>query len=293
MKLFNRAKGDAAGLGELMGQELVIDTIKDNYQQMFSAEKKVADYILAHPEKTVSANVSELAELSGVSDATVIRMCKHLGYQGFYQMKINLARDLGQHQLVGYRGEDNPDTAKAILQGIARNLLSTADKLDMNVVLTCAKLLRESDMVHAVAVGNTSPVAIDLGFRLGRLGIRTSSAFVPEYFLSNISLGTKRDVIVAISHSGSSRQVIQALELGKDKGMKCIAITGVSRSPVSQIADYTMSIPIADPLYSEFGAISHVYAMAVIDALLYFVANAERGNTDTDRLEMLLAEYKL
>ena len=134
MKLFNRAKGDAVWLGELMGQELVIDTIKDNYQQMFSAEKKVADYILAHPEKTVSANVSELAELSGVSDATVIRMCKHLGYQGFYQMKINLARDLGQHQLVGYRGEDNPDTAKAILQGIARNLLSTADKLDMNVV---------------------------------------------------------------------------------------------------------------------------------------------------------------
>ena len=127
-----------------MGQnELVIDTIKENYQQMFSAEKKVADYILQHPEQTVSANVSELAELSGVSDATVIRMCKHLGYQGFYQMKLNLARDLGQHQLVGYRGDqNNPDTVKEILQGIARNLLSVASRLDMNVVLNCAKLIR-------------------------------------------------------------------------------------------------------------------------------------------------------
>ena len=274
--------------------ELVIDTIKENYQQMFSAEKKVADYILQNPERTVSANVSELAELSGVSDATVIRMCKHLGYQGFYQMKLNLARDLGQHQLVGYRGEqDNPDTAKAILQGIARNLLSTASKLDTNVVLACAKLIRESEMVHAVAVGNTSPVAIDLGFRLGRLGIRTSSALVPEYFLSNISLGSKKDVIVAISHSGSSKQVIQALELGRDKGMKSIAITGSARSPVSQLADYTLSISVDDPLFSEFGAVSHVYSMAVIDALLYFVANAERGPKDVDRLEMLLAEYKL
>ena len=71
---------------------LVIETIKENYQQMFAAEKKVADYILAYPEQVVSASVSELAELSGVRDATVIRMCKHLGYQGFYQMKINLAR---------------------------------------------------------------------------------------------------------------------------------------------------------------------------------------------------------
>ncbi len=274
--------------------QLVIDTIKENYQQMFAAEKKVADYILAHPEQTVSSNVSELAEVSGVSDATVIRMCKHLGYQGFYQMKLNLARDLGQHQLVGYRGDqDNPDTAKEILQGIARNLLNTASRLDMNVVLSCARLIRESETVHAVAVGNTSPVAIDLGFRLGRLGIRTSSALIPEYFLSNISLGTKRDVVVAVSHSGSSRQVIQALELGKDKGMKSIAITGAARSPVSQIADYTLYIPVEDLLFSEFGAISHVYAMAVIDALLYFVANAERGSRDVDRLEMLLSEYKL
>ncbi|HIZ43137.1 MAG TPA: MurR/RpiR family transcriptional regulator [Firmicutes bacterium] len=274
--------------------DLVIDTIKENYQQMFSAEKKVADYILQHPEQTVSANVSELAELSGVSDATVIRMCKHLGYQGFYQMKLNLARDLGQHQLVGYMGDqNNPDTVKAILQGIARNLLDTAGKLDTAVVLDCAKLIRQSEMVHAVAVGNTSPVAIDLGFRLGRLGIRTSSALVPEYFLSNISLGSRKDVIVAISHSGSSRQVIQALELGRDKGMKSIAITGASRSPVSQIADYTLNISVEDPLFSEFGAISHVYAMAAIDALLYFVANGDKGAKDVDRLEMLLAEYKL
>lgn len=272
----------------------MIETIRENYQQMFAAEKKVADYILAHPDEVVSASVSELAELSGVSDATVIRMCKHLGYQGFYQMKINLARDLGQHQLVGYRGDqNNPDTAKEILQGIARNLLNTASRLDMNVVLNSAKLIRECETVHAVAVGNTSPVAIDLGFRLGRLGIRTSSALIPEYFLSNISLGTRRDVIVAVSHSGSSRQVIQALELGKEKGMKSIAITGAARSPVSQIADYTMYVPVEDPLFSEFGAISHVYAMAVIDALLYFVANAEREPGNVDRLEMLLAEYKL
>jgi hypothetical protein len=54
-----------------------------------------------------------------------------------------------------------------------------------------------------------------------------------------------------------------------------------------------MYVPVEDPLFSEFGAISHVYAMAVIDALLYFVANAEREPGNVDRLEMLLAEYKL
>ena len=75
--------------------------------------------------------------------------------------------------------------------------------------------------------------------------------------------------------------------------MKSIAVTGTARSPVSQIADYTLNISAEDPLFSEFGAISHVYAMAVLDALLYFVANAERGSRDVDRLELLLAESKL
>jgi len=69
----------------------VIETIKDNYDQIFSSEKKIADFILASPELAVNANVSELANYSNVSDATVIRFCKHIGYQGYYQLRINLS----------------------------------------------------------------------------------------------------------------------------------------------------------------------------------------------------------
>lgn len=60
----------------------VLETIKQNYNNIFLAEKKVADFILDYPEKAVNANVSELANYSGVSDATVIRLCKHIGFQG-------------------------------------------------------------------------------------------------------------------------------------------------------------------------------------------------------------------
>jgi DNA-binding MurR/RpiR family transcriptional regulator len=74
----------------------VIDTIQEHYDNIFNAEKKVADFILSNPEKAVNANVSELASFSGVSDATVIRFCKHIGYQGYYQLRINLSRDYRQ-----------------------------------------------------------------------------------------------------------------------------------------------------------------------------------------------------
>ena len=68
----------------------VLEVIKDNYGKIFSAEKKVADFVLEHPQEAVDANVSELAKASGVSDATVVRMCHHLGYKGYYQFRLML-----------------------------------------------------------------------------------------------------------------------------------------------------------------------------------------------------------
>lgn len=76
----------------------VLDIIKENYNNIFSAERKVANFVLKNPGDAVNCNVSELAKNSGVSDATVIRMCRHIGYNGYYQFRIALARDLGSLQ---------------------------------------------------------------------------------------------------------------------------------------------------------------------------------------------------
>ena len=99
----------------------VVEMIREKYNQIFMAERKVADFVLENPERAVNANVSELANLSGVSDATVIRFCKRIGFQGHYQFRITLSRDWGE--LWGVlserkRGEDQ--TAAGLFQSYAR-----------------------------------------------------------------------------------------------------------------------------------------------------------------------------
>ena len=79
----------------------VLDVIKQKYGEIFAADKKVADCVLQNPQKTVDSTVSEIAQQSGVSDATVVRMCHHIGYTGYYQFRITLARDLGKKQYEG------------------------------------------------------------------------------------------------------------------------------------------------------------------------------------------------
>ena len=77
-------------------EKTVLESIDEFYEQLFSAERKVADCIRKNPDQAIMMNVSELASASGASEATVVRMCKHIGYQGYYQMRLVLAGDMAR-----------------------------------------------------------------------------------------------------------------------------------------------------------------------------------------------------
>lgn len=275
--------------------EPVREVIQANYDQIFAAEKKVADFILQNPEKAVNANVSELAIFCGVSDATVIRLCKHIGYQGYYQLKICLSRDLGRRQ----GSEANlktikDDTVRGLFASFAADMIDVGKNLDPEILLNCANLVIRCNVVHLVAVGNTSPLAQDLGFRLGRAGVKCTYNMVPEYFMNQVNLADPNDLVIAISQSGTSKQVVQAMELAKEKGLKIIAITGYRHSPVSSLADYLLLSGAENSSFDYSKNYSHLRETAVIDALLYFVTSDERvAANGADKPEIILSEYKL
>jgi DNA-binding MurR/RpiR family transcriptional regulator len=280
---------------DAMQERTVIETIKEHYNHIFLAEKKVADFILENPEVAVNANVSELANYSGVSDATVIRLCKHIGYEGYYQLKICLSRDLGRMQVSDVDLENlTGDKVSSLLYSFASNLIAIGKNLDQKKLLECVNLIKTCKQVHMVAVGNTSPLAQYMGFRLGRLGVKCTYNMVPEYFMNHVNLADVDDIVVAISQSGSSKQVVQALELAKEKGLKIIAITGHEYSPVSRLADYLLLSSADEQSFNYYKSYSRLRETAVIDTLLHFVINEETiAANKADKPEIILSEYKL
>lgn len=273
----------------------VLETIKENYVHIFLAEKKVADFILENPEKAVNANVSELANYSGVSDATVIRLCKHIGYQGYYQLRIDLSRDLGRKQVSDVDMENiKADTVSDLFQAFSDGIIAIGQNLDQSKLLECANLIKTSKQVHIVAVGNTTPLAMYMGFRMGRLGVKCTYNMIPEYFLNQVNLADDEDIVIAISQSGSSKQVVQAMELAKEKGLKIIAITGYEYSPVSRLTDYLLLSNIAGQAFDYYKSYSHLNETVVIEALLHFVMNEEKiAASSADKPELIFSEYKL
>ena len=272
----------------------VLEVIKEQYDYIFSAERKVADFVLQNPQKAVDSNVSELAKQSGVSDATVVRMCHHIGYTGYYQFRISLARDLGKKQYGSSALAESRDAVEKLFQEYAQTMLAIGSRIDADVMWNCVNLLKTCKEAHIMAVGNTCPLAQYMGFRLGRLGIKSTYNVAAEYFMNHVNLADQDDLLIAISQSGTSRQVIQGLELGKEKGLKSIAITAFAQSPVSNLADYVLLSAGKEEPFSFYKGYAHMNKTAVIDALLNFVTNEELiKTTQADKPEMILSEYKV
>ncbi len=272
----------------------VLEVIKDNYGKIFSAEKKVADFVLEHPQDAVDANVSELAKASGVSDATVVRMCHHLGYKGYYQFRLMLAKDVGREEGEEIEELQNtPNPVMKIFQKYVNSLTAIAECIDEEDMRSCVNLIKNCRQAHVLAVGNTMPLALYMGFRLGRLGVKCTYGISPEYFLNHVNLADKEDMIIAISQSGSSRQIIQGMELAREKGLKIMAITGYRQSPVSELADYALISNGRKESFDYYKNYAHLKETALIDALLELLTNWKKiEETDADKPEVILSEYK-
>ena len=221
-------------------------------------------------------------------------MCHHIGYKGYYQFRITLARDLGKIQYGSVSAVKSKDSVEKVFQEYAEAMLDIGRTIDSEVMWNCVNLLKTCKQAHIMAVGNTSPLAQYMGFRLGRLGVRCTYNIAPEYFLNHVNLAEEGDILIAISQSGNSKQVVQGLELGKEKGLKSIAITAFAQSPVSDLADHVLLSSGKEETFGYYKGYAHLNETAVIDALLNFVTNEELIKTKhADKPEMILSEYKI
>lgn len=271
----------------------VLDNLQKRYESFSISERKIAEFILQNPESAVNCNVSELANASGTSDATIIRFCKHAGYSGYYQLRIILSRELGR--IDHTQGMDaGKDFVPGLLQSYATNILSISQNLNDEVVQKCAKMIENCNCIHIVAAGNTTPLAQYMGFRLGRLGIRSTYHGLAEYFFNDIMTAQEKDIVFAISQSGSSKQVLKAVQLAIEKKITTMAIVGYKYSPISGLVDYFLPAIVEEQKFDYSKNYAHLYEMVVIDVLLdQITKNKKKQNLNMDMQEILMSDLKL
>ena len=244
----------------------VIENIKHNFEELFPAEKKTAQYILDHLEEVTLLNISQLAKKAHASEASIFRMANHLGYNGFFQMLLFLLNDVAYKDNVMLNNAPLL-TSEKIFSACANRIRSLSSFISTNDLLCAAKLICEARMCHIIGAGNTIPIASDL--------------------------------VIAISRSGASTQVLKALSLAKKKEMKILVITADPNSQIMDFSDAILQINDTNEMHDQnVRADSHLLELAVNDALIYVIKNYPLFNfddklpTQINDVELLLSETK-
>ena len=278
----------------IMSKDNVIENIQKHYKIFSPTECKVADCVLRYPNKVIEYTVKELASESGVSEATVVRMCKHAGYKGYWDFRTMLARDMGA---IGEREKTDSDQTNAIqniFQSYADIMLNIGSKIDIGTMRACIQMINDCNEVHVIAAGDTGTLAQHMGFLLGRIGIKATQSGIADYYINTINLADKSDVLIAISKSGITKNVIKGVNLAKEKGLKVIAITEYANSTLGELADYVLLCGGNSTRFDYYKDYNHLNVMAVIEALLDLLTNRDKiVAKQADRLELLLSEAKI
>jgi RpiR family transcriptional regulator, carbohydrate utilization regulator len=248
------------------------------YPSLKAALRKVADLVLKKPEMAIYASVNEVAAAAGVSEATVMRFCRTLGFRGFQDFKIALAREMVSplqrlHEEV--EEGDNPDAiVRKVFQANVNALQDTLEVLDMKAMQDAARLMLAARQIILIGVGTSGPIVTDAANKLFRLGLKVAAQTDAHLMMMAAALLSAADVLLAVSHSGSTRDPVETARVAKDAGAKVICITNNSLSPLTRVADVVLVTASRETRFRQEAMASRLCQTSIIDSLYTLVALA-------------------
>ena len=245
--------------------------IRSHYSQFSEKEKRIADFIIANPEKIIHSTISGVAEELGIADATVFRFCKRLGFKGYQAMKISLASDLVTPIKDIHETINEQDSEGVIAQKIFRsNMRTLEDSLSILKEETFTDAVRAmvgARRIEFYGTGGSGFVAMDAHHKFLRTGMTTTAYNDSHMQLISASQLTKDDVIVFISHSGSNKDLLEVLEVAKKNHVTTVAITHFAKSPLSSRVDIPLFTVSQETEYRSEALASRISQLSIVDAL--------------------------
>lgn len=249
---------------------MLIDSIRTQLEQLSKSEKKVANAVLADPELAVSGNITALAKSADVSEPTVVRFCRALGYEGWHEFKLKLAQSLALAVPHLDEALDQNDLADDLINKICgrsiNTLLDLRNSLKSDAIQRALDVLSRANKIEFYGQGTSGIVAMDAQHKFFRSGVPTVAYSDPHIHSISASLLQAGDAVVAISQRGNSAALLRSIQLARKMEADVIALTP-SGTALADIATVLVPIDISfntDPYTPISARLAH---LVVIDIL--------------------------
>ncbi len=253
----------------------LIRRITENRGALRKSEAKVADFVLAKPNDVIAMRIVDLAAETAVSEPTVIRFCRAIGFDGFQSFKLQLAQQLGSGSVYTQFAVDENDTVEDLRDKVfdttIGSLRAVRDELSPDVLESAINTISNARRVEFYGFGASGSVAADAQHKFFRLQL-SSTAYTDPHIqhMSAISLG-EEDVVVAISQSGQTRALLESVRLAMEAGATVIGLAPAG-TPLSEICSISIPVNMEEDLQASTPVSSRIAHLVVIDVLATGVA---------------------
>ncbi len=244
-----------------------------------AAEDRVIQYFCRRGLEILSVPLPEIASSCSVSPATVVRVCQHMGYAGLKDYRIALAQEKASEEPVSSSIEwDDADATLIgkVLRGCLNSLEGSAATLNAGEVTRAADAMLSASNIDVYAVGGSVPIASYLRHQLMKLGIRSSVYTDATTILLSQSQRKKGEVVIAISCSGMTANVVSALQSARKQKAVTVALTNDPLSTLAQSSDILLLTTGNRFLGDDFNTYSRLAQLAVVD-ILYAALAVRKG----------------
>lgn len=261
-------------------------TIRSRFNTLSKIQKNIADFILSNKSEIVQLTINELSQKCNVSEPTVIRFINKLDYSSYSTFRLDMARELSKEAHApssngikiedGYQSIKAYDDINAVKEKVVHSVTCAVNDLN-NIVNTedlekAVNLIYESTSILFYGSGGSSVIAMDAYHKFMRIGKKVSFDLNPHFSLIKICHLEASDVVVLISHTGESREVLECAESAKERGCKIIGITSYLNSDLAKIADVALFSSTYDLEYYTDAMVSRLIQLVILDMIFISVS---------------------
>lgn len=258
----------------------VLIKIKSLYESLPDTQRRLADYIVRHPEEVPFLSVYEVARCAGVSVATISRFARAIGYDAYKDFRTELGKESlapaddfgGMYE--GIRSSDSDETLmEKVFRGNITSLNDTLKVLDRKELLRAVEAIARAERLVLFGIGSSGYLAQDAALRFSHLDV-PAEAYSDAYQIVSQPFRMKGNgsVAVGISHSGRSTMTVDALAAAKNNGVFTIGISNYLRSPLHEASRVFLCTSFPENQVKAAALSSRIAQLCVIDCLYLLVA---------------------
>lgn len=251
----------------------IITSKKSNFTK---TELLYADYFLSLDDDILNKTISNLAEETNSSTASIFKFIKKLGFKGYKDFQLNLAsnanKEADKSLLTAITdikvGDKVDDIANKIIAFNIQSMFTLKEDIKNIPFESCVDLIKKSQKIHFFGMGGSDTIAYDSYHKFLRSKYMVS--YIQDYHmqLSACTKMDKNDCIFVFSHSGKTIETIEVSKVAKKNKAKLIVLTGNSKSEMIKISDVSMILPSIEAEHGVESLNARILYLTVMDILL-------------------------